>query len=218
MVLAAQSLTRDADALSLSVDGATTRGALYRTLKASALDARPTTLVNAGRAPVEVAVSVSGSPVGPEPAESRGFTVERSAYRLDGSAVDLARVRQNDRVAIVLKVTEAQARGGRLMLVDRLPAGFEIDNPKLADADAFSELAMLKSDVQPAHTEFRDDRFVATYDRDPAQAAVFTVGYVVRAVSPGRYVQPAATVEDMYRPERFGRTAFGSVEVVPAKP
>jgi uncharacterized protein YfaS (alpha-2-macroglobulin family) len=36
----------------------------------------------------------------------------------------------------------------------------------------------------------------------------------VRAVAPGRYVHPAAIVEDMYRPDRFGRTAFGSVEVV----
>ena len=121
-------------------------------------------------------------------------------------------------MAIVLKVTEAQAREARLLLVDRLAAGFEIENPKLADADAFSELPMLKSDVQPAHTEFRDDRFVATYDRAPSQPAFFTVGYVVRAVSPGRYVHPAATIEDMYRPERFGRTAFGTVEVAPARP
>jgi len=32
-------------------------------------------------------------------------------------------------------------------------------------------------------------------------------------VSPGTYVYPAATIEDMYRPDRFGRTAFGTVEV-----
>ena len=29
---------------------------------------------------------------------------------------------------------------------------------------------------------------------------------------------PPAAVEDMYVPERFGRTAFGTVEVVPARP
>ncbi len=218
MVLAAQSLTKDAEAMALTLDGTATRGALYRSLKAAALEARPVTLANQGQAPAEVVVSVSGAPVGPEPADAHGYTVERTAYRLDGTPVDLTRVRQNDRIAIVLKVTEAQARAGRLMLVDRLPAGFEIDNPKLAEADAFATLPMLKSEVQPAHTEFRDDRFVATYDRAPSQAAYFTVGYVVRAVSPGRYVQPAATIEDMYRPERYGRTAFGSVEVVPARP
>lgn len=218
MVLAAQSLSRRADRMALRLDGAEWNGPLYRTLKAAALDAAPVTLANDSEGPVDVVVSVSGNPVGPEPAESHGYTVERAAYRLDGTPVDLSQVHQNDRIAIVLKVTEAQAREAHALLVDRLPAGFEIDNPKLADADAFSNLAMLATDVQPTHTEFRDDRFVATYDRTATQSAFFTVGYVVRAVSPGSYVQPAATMEDMYRPERYGRTAFGRVEVAPARP
>ncbi len=43
------------------------------------------------------------------------------------------------------------------------------------------------------------------------------VAYVVRAVSPGKYVLPQAYVEDMYRPDRFGRTGVGSVEIEAAK-
>jgi uncharacterized protein YfaS (alpha-2-macroglobulin family) len=39
----------------------------------------------------------------------------------------------------------------------------------------------------------------------------------VRAVSPGSYVQPQAVVEDMYRPDRFGRTGTGAVTVSPRK-
>jgi uncharacterized protein YfaS (alpha-2-macroglobulin family) len=46
---------------------------------------------------------------------------------------------------------------------------------------------------------------------------VFTVAYVARAVSPGRYVLPQAFVEDMYRPDRYGRTATGAVEVSAAR-
>jgi len=34
-------------------------------------------------------------------------------------------------------------------------------------------------------------------------------------VTPGSYVHPAAIVEDMYRPELFGRTAFGALIVLP---
>ena len=63
------------------------------------------------------------------------------------------------------------------------------------------------------HSEYRDDRFVAAFDREPGQSAFFSVAYVVRAVAPGQYVYPPATAEDMYRPDRFGRTAFGSIEV-----
>ena len=39
------------------------------------------------------------------------------------------------------------------------------------------------------------------------------LAYVVRAVVPGRYVYPPATAEDMYHPARYGRTAFGDLEV-----
>ena len=214
MVLAAAGLTKEAQGLSFSLDGAPVTGSLARTYRGAALEAKPVTLVNTGRAPVQVALGINGNPVTPEPAESRGYAIERSYHRLDGTAVDPARgIRQNDRLVVVLKVTEKQASAARLLLVDRLPAGLEIDNPKLLDADAVQGLSFVKTDVAPAHTEFRDDRFVAAYDRTPEQSAFFTVAYTVRAVSPGTYVHPGATVEDMYRPERFGRTGFGSVEI-----
>jgi uncharacterized protein YfaS (alpha-2-macroglobulin family) len=40
---------------------------------------------------------------------------------------------------------------------------------------------------------------------------------VVRAVTPGTYMLPAATVEDMYRPQFSARTATGSMEVKAAR-
>ena len=46
---------------------------------------------------------------------------------------------------------------------------------------------------------------------------MFTVAYVVRAVTPGKYVLPQAYVEDMYNPSRYGRTGTGAVEVRAAK-
>jgi len=214
LVLAAESLSKEADALSFTLDGVPQTGILTRVYREAALGDRGVQLTNTGRSLVQVAVTVNGSPLAPEPAAAQGYTIERSFRRLDGSVVDPAGgLRQNDRLVVVLKVTEAKAEAARLLLVDPLPAGLEIDNPKLLDADALQGLAFAKSDVQPVHTEFRDDRFVAAYDRDPSQSAFFTVAYTVRAVSPGTYVHPGATVEDMYRPARFGRTASGSVTV-----
>lgn len=218
MVLAAQGLAKDSEALSIGVDGVAAKGPLARSWKAPALEERPVRISNEGREPVQLVVGVTGNPVSPEPAASNGYTVERGFYRLDGSAVDLAKpLKQNDRLVVVLKVTEAKASEGRLLLVDRLPAGLEIDNPKLLDANALSGLAWAKSDVEPSHTEFRDDRFLAAFTRSADQSAFFSAAYTVRVVSPGTYVHPGATIEDMYRPERFGRTAFGSVEVMSAK-
>ena len=85
--------------------------------------------------------------------------------------------------------------------------------PRSSTAARSTRFAWLKQDLEPAHTEYRDDRFVAAIDREAGPVRLLLLAYVVRAVAPGNYVYPPATVEDMYRPERFGRTAFGELEV-----
>jgi uncharacterized protein YfaS (alpha-2-macroglobulin family) len=104
-----------------------------------------------------------------------------------------------------------------VIVADYLPAGFEIDNPSLVSSGETSTLAWITDAEEPVNTEFRDDRFTAAFDRKQDASPVFTVAYVVRAVSPGRYVLPQAIVEDMYRPDRFGRTATGAIEIQAAK-
>ena len=212
LVMAATALSDEAKAQSLAVDGTAVSGAFYRNWPGQALG-KPVTIANKGRNAAEVVVSVAGNPTAPEPALERGYRVERKYYRLDGSEADPAHVRQNERLVTVLTVTEEAARFARLLLVDRLPAGFEIDNPRLVDSGSVSALSWLSQDVEPAATEYRDDRFVVAFDRDASQPAFFTVAYIVRAVTPGRYIHPPALVEDMYRPDRFGRTGYGTVEV-----
>ncbi|HEY0233915.1 MAG TPA: hypothetical protein VGC86_02500, partial [Afipia sp.] len=78
-------------------------------------------------------------------------------------------------------------------------------------------LDWIQDGVEPVSSEFRDDRFNAAIDRQSSDKTVFTVAYVVRAVSPGKYVLPQATVEDMYNPSRYGRTGTGTIEVRAAK-
>jgi uncharacterized protein YfaS (alpha-2-macroglobulin family) len=132
--------------------------------------------------------------------------------------VNPAQVRQNDRLVTVLKVNDATSTAARLLLVDRLPAGFEIDNPNLVSSGSVAALDWLKTEIEPSHAEYRDDRFVAAFDRPANGPASFMVAYIVRAVAPGRYVHPPAQIEDMYRPEKFGRTATGTVEIVAVRP
>jgi uncharacterized protein YfaS (alpha-2-macroglobulin family) len=214
MVLAAEGMLRDAEAQALSIDGEARKGAFFRSWKSAAVEGRPVTIANTGPSVAQVVVTVSGQPTTPEPAAQQGYTMERSYHRLDGTKVDLATgLRQNDRLVVVLKVTEAQARLARLLVVDMLPSGLEIDNPNLVDGNTLAAFSWLKRDVQPAATEYRDDRFAAAIDRTRDQPAFFTLAYMVRAVSPGRYVHPPASAEDMYRPERFGRTGFGTLDI-----
>lgn len=236
MLMAANALAEQAKATELTVAGKPHKGQLVRAFKPEELKASPVTVTNEGDVATDAVITVIGAALTPEPPASKGFTVERTFYTLDGKKVDLKgaagstdKVRQNDRFVVVLKV-EAKETGGRILLVDRLPAGLEVENPRLVDGGDVKSLDWLKTTVKPEHTEFRDDRFVAAFNffggstgrrgededgedakRGPVSSA--TVAYIVRAVTPGSFVHPAATVEDMYRPERYARTASGRLEV-----
>ena len=208
MVLAAQAMAAQAEGQKLAIDGAPHQGVYSARFDDSALAQKPVTIVNQGQAPVRVAVGVSGRPMQKEPEESHGYTIERGFYRLDGTPVDPHSIVQNERLVVALKITETEAAFARLILEDRLPAGLEIDNPDLFDGGSAEDLQWVKAEVAPTHTEARDDRFVAAFERSGSDKATFAIAYVVRAVSPGQYVLPPATIEDMYRPARFGRTGF----------
>jgi uncharacterized protein YfaS (alpha-2-macroglobulin family) len=216
LVLAARSLAKQLNAISLSIGGEARQGAYYRILRSDQL-ATPLAVSNNGEGNVQAVVSVSGAPITPEPAAERGFKIERSYFNFEGEPSDPAKAKQNQRFVVVLKMTEPQPQFGRVIVADYLPAGFEIDNPKLVSSGETGTLAWIADGAEPVNTEFRDDRFVAAFNRKQDDTAVFTVAYVVRAVSPGHYVLPQAIVEDMYRPDRFGRTGTGTIEITAAK-
>ena len=212
LVLAARALAKKLNAIALDVNGDKRQGALYRSLRADQLET-PLKISNNGSGTVQAVVSVSGSPLTPEPAAESGFKIERDYYTLDGQKADVSKPKQNQRFVVVLKMTEPQPQFGRVIVADYLPAGFEIDNPRLVSSGDTGTLAWITDAAAPVNSEFRDDRFTAAFDRNKDSPPVFTVAYVVRAVSPGTYVLPQAKVEDMYRPDRFGRTATGTVEI-----
>jgi uncharacterized protein YfaS (alpha-2-macroglobulin family) len=214
LVLAARALSKQLNAISLAVNGTPQKGALYRNLRPDDL-ATPVAIANTGDSTVQAVVSVSGSPLTPEPAAEQGFKIERSYFTLDGDKVDASKAKQNQRFVVVLKMTEPKPQFGRVMVADYLPGGFEIDNPHLVSSGETSTLSWITDAADPVNTEFRDDRFTAAFDRNQESSPVFAVAYVVRAISPGSYVLPQAKVEDMYRPDRFGRTATGTVEIAP---
>jgi uncharacterized protein YfaS (alpha-2-macroglobulin family) len=212
MVLAARSLAKDAGSVSLEVAGDARRGPLVRNVPAAEVD-RGFRVTNTGDATVQAVVSVTGAPTVPEPAAERGFKIERTYHTLGGEEVDATKAKQNQRFVVVLTITEAQPQFGRIIVADYLPAGFEIDNPRLVSSGETGTLDWIKDAQPPVNSEFRDDRFSAAFERNSRDKPVFSVAYVVRAVSPGRYVLPQAFVEDMYRPDRFGRTGTGAIEI-----
>lgn len=213
LVLAAQALIEDAKRIRLDVGGSAHEGALARTIRSDELGSG-LALRNTGPEAVRAVVSVTGTPATPEPAAANGFTLQRRYMTLTGQPADITRVAQGTRLVVVLQVTEAAPQLGQIMLVDRLPAGFEIDNPSLIASAETSALKWLPAEsVQPDYKAFRDDRFMAAYSRTSGANGTWQAAYMIRAVTPGRYLVPPATIEDMYRPERAARTAVGQTEV-----
>jgi uncharacterized protein YfaS (alpha-2-macroglobulin family) len=212
-LLAAHALLAEAPAGGITLEGQPAEGPVTRLLDPAALAAAPLAVRNDGAAETTVVVTAFGVPIQPEPAGGNGYRIERALFTLDGAPADPGAIPLNERLVAVLTVTPERDLEARLIVTDPLPAGLEIDNPNLLRAGQTGQLAWLAADEVARDTEFGADRFVAAVDWQGT--APFRLAYMVRAVLPGRFHRPAASVEDMYRPAYRARTDAGRVEVAP---
>jgi uncharacterized protein YfaS (alpha-2-macroglobulin family) len=107
------------------------------------------------------------------------------------------------------------------LVVDRIPAGLEIENAHLVQGERGDALKVDGADPNEAmgddritHVEFRDDRFAAAvrmggWWRDPLK-----LYYRARVVTPGRFVLPPAYLEDMYNPGEHASGKGGGILTV----
>jgi len=225
MLRAAYQLTREKAPLNIVVDGkpATPRdGAIRLSPSLGALNAG-ITILNRGDAAAWRSTSVQGTPSVPLPAEANGLTIKKTVWTMAGQPADLANLKQNDRVMIVIEGQMANNYYRQMGAIDLLPAGLEIEMPVAgADGKAYPWLDTL-NDV--TMEDARDDRFVAAFPigahyqekPDPKKPLPpppsFRIAYIARAVTTGRFVMPAGVVEDMYAPAIHARTDMGSVTV-----
>ncbi|MDX3928309.1 MAG: alpha-2-macroglobulin family protein [Shinella sp.] len=213
MLLAARAMKDSDRDLKLEINGAPRDGGYAAQMTGESLLRNPLTVANRTNEPISAVLTTVAAPAWPLPAGGDGFSIERSYYTLDGKEANVSEARQNERYVAVLKVTENNDWPSRVLITDLLPAGFEIDNPSLVNSAQLSNFEWI-GEVEAAHTEFRNDRFVAAFDRQQGDSRDITLAYVVRAVTPGTYDHPAASVEDMYRPQFSARTATGRMQVL----
>jgi uncharacterized protein YfaS (alpha-2-macroglobulin family) len=207
-LLATNALIDRPGAEGITIDGKPAEGPLVRVLDAGSVT--PVVVKNEG-ADTTVTVTTYGVPSEPEPAGGNGYAITRTYYTMSGEEVAPGSVAAGTRLVTVLEVTPFSYGEARLMVSDPLPAGFEIDNPNLMSAGSTSELSWLDSLQDVQHSEFRQDRFLTAVDWSSDQP--FKLAYVVRAVSPGTFHHPAASVEDMYRPDFRARSETGEITI-----
>lgn len=213
-LLAAAALGEASNDGSVTINGEALKGQVYRKLDQRGFT--PLTVANTAASDTEAKITTTGYPTTPPPASENGFTLSRTYYQLDGTEIDPTdgTIAQNDRFVVVLTAKPENLGSGQYVLADPVPAGFEIDNANLLAGNGASDLGWLQLD-EANHVESRTDQYVAAF-RYSSETRAFTTAYIVRAVSPGTFVLPGTTVEDMYRPEFRANTATGTIEVVAA--
>ncbi|HYE00129.1 MAG TPA: alpha-2-macroglobulin, partial [Alphaproteobacteria bacterium] len=224
LILAAHALVQRSGDIELAVDGKPLpagKAPFSRKLDLAALQAG-VTVESRGRGAATRVVTVTGIPTEPLPPESSGFTIERRFVDAAGQPVDLSTLKQGDTVHVVLEGRAANP-GRPALVVDLLPAGLEIEPVRLFQPARYDEngeevaadTTWFDNVGDQVHVENRDDRFVVGFTTAGDKGGRFKVSYVARATTPGRFILPAAQVEDMYRPSDFARAAPGSLTVAP---
>ena len=209
MAAAAATLGRDGRPVRVTLDGQSLSGAVVAARLSGPASAR-----NLSERAVWQSVSVSGVPVEPLPAARSGMRITRKFLALDGSALNLDQLRQNTEFVLLLEGNAETRQGHRALVMQGLPAGWEITARLPAGSIAgmpwLGELT--ETEAQPA----ADDRFAAAIALTEAKPA-FRVAARVRAVTPGFYELPGADLADMYRPGVFARQAVGKIRVLPTE-
>lgn len=161
--------------------------------------------------PLYMRATLVGYPISKPSNVSNTLHIEREWLTTDGAPVNPANIKHGDLIVVHLKVTST-ARVPDALVVDLLPAGFEIENQNLGKTSmALKDLTGLSSLVEKVqkteikHQEYRDDRYVAAIDVD--SYGTRDLVYIARAVSPGHFRVPMAMVESMYRPDVNARQA-----------
>ncbi|MEZ4887285.1 MAG: MG2 domain-containing protein [Chitinophagales bacterium] len=140
--------------------------------------------------------------------EDSFLKVRKTFYDRAGRVINDLTVKQNDLVVVKLSLTSTGAASvENVVVTDILPAGFEIENPRL---NTMPNMEWIKDAATPDHQDFRDDRvnFFVTATSKPKDFY-----YMVRAVSPGEFVMGPASADAMYDGEYHSYHGGGMVTV-----
>ena len=151
------------------------------------------------------------SPIQAPPAARNLMRVTRKFFALDGTTLNLDQLKQNTVFVLLVEGRADDGQGHQAMMLQGLPAGWEIagrlDAGKVAGMDWLGELSTTQA--QPA----ADDRFAAVMDLT-GEKPDFRVAVRLRAVTPGDYELPGAELSDMYRPQVFARQTANRIKVL----
>ncbi len=143
--------------------------------------------------------------------ENSHLKVRKTFYDRYGNIIRNNNFKQNDLIVIKLSISSDYAgRVENVVITDMLPAGFEIENPRIDDVPGTQ---WIKNKTYADYTDIRDDRINIFDDVNTSNGKTQDYYYVVRAVSPGVYKMGPVGAEAMYNGEYHSYHGAGWITI-----
>ncbi|HMT28830.1 MAG TPA: MG2 domain-containing protein [Bacteroidia bacterium] len=141
--------------------------------------------------------------------EDSYLQVRKSYFNRFGQPVSSLRdIKQNDLIVVKISLVNSQRNlVENVVLSDILPAGLEIENPRIS---AVPELSWIKDNSVPTHMDIRDDRINYFTDIDEKPKSFY---YLARAVSTGKFVMGPVSADAMYDGSYHSYHGAGVIEI-----
>jgi uncharacterized protein YfaS (alpha-2-macroglobulin family) len=140
---------------------------------------------------------------------SQGIQVSREYLDRHGNPINQTAIRQGDLIVAHLTIEPLQNHLENLAIVDLLPGGLEIDNPRLANSGSLTWIA--QKNLTPSYMDIRDDRLVLFVSLK--KRGKYDFYYALRAVSCGEFILPSVKAECMYEPELSSYASGGRISI-----
>ena len=144
--------------------------------------------------------------------EDKNLQVRRQYYDRFGTIKTDMNFKQGELIVCRIAVTGGPRSVDNVAISDLIPAGFEIENPRLRTSADLAWIDKKLNRLRPQYMDIRDDRLLLFTAVAANQSAYFY--YMLRVVNTGNYQLPAIGAEAMYDPDYRSYHGAGLVKVV----
>ena len=141
--------------------------------------------------------------------EDKNLQVRRELLDRNGNPVNLSGIRQNDLIVVRITLTSSVNDLDNVAVTDLLPAGFELENPRITEATNY---AFIKNPSTADYMDIRDDR-INLYTAFRGGNRQMHFYYAVRAVTQGNFQYAPVVAEAMYNAEYRSASGGGRLRV-----
>ena len=166
--------------------------------------------VTGGSGPCFYYWQASGIPLtNAAPEFDKGIRVRRKYLDENAKPVDLTKVKLGDRIIGVISIDATDQSLYNVVINDLLPAGFEIEIPRLKTSDRLTWIPAAGASID--FQDIRDDRLLLFTNLYPGGTVNYF--YSIRAICAGNFKIPPISAECMYNPLIASSSSSGALTI-----